>query len=64
MLQMERDAILNLLNGTEPGQVTVTRHFTFRILKYVMVPILLLLSAQFPDTLGQIISWFSTTQGH
>lgn len=64
MLQMERDSILNLLNGTEPGQVTVTRHFTFRILKYVMVPILLLLSAQFPDTLGQIISWFSTTQGH
>ena len=59
MLQMERDTILNLLNGTEPGQVTVTRHFTFRILKYVMVPILLLLAAQFPDTVGQIISWFS-----
>lgn len=64
MLQMERDTILNLLNGTEPGQVTVTRHFTFRILKYVMAPILLLLAAQFPDTIGQIISWFSIAGTH
>ena len=64
MVQMERDVVLSALNGTKPGQVQVTRQFTFRILTYVMIPILLLLSAQFPDTLGQVISWFSAFQGH
>ncbi|MEJ2007594.1 MAG: hypothetical protein P8Z30_05445, partial [Acidobacteriota bacterium] len=64
MLQMEREVVLSMLNGTEPGQVKMTRHFTFRILKYAMIPILLLLAAQFPDTVGQIVSWFSAAQGH
>lgn len=64
LLQIERDAVLSMLNGTTPGQVTLTRHFTFRVLTYVMIPILALLSAQFPNTVGQIVSWFSTTQAH
>ena len=63
-LQMERDVVLSVLNGTTPGQVTVSRQFAFRVLTYVMIPILALLSAQFPDTVGQIVSWFSATQGH
>jgi hypothetical protein len=64
LLQIERDAVLSMLNGTTPGQVTLTRQFTFRVLTYVMIPIFALLSAQFPNTVGQIVSWFSTTQGH
>lgn len=64
VLQMERDAVLSALNGTTPGKVKVTRQFAFRVLTYVMVPILVLLSVQFPDTIGQIVSWFSATQGH
>ena len=64
-LQMERDMLLGLLNDkSTPGQVTVTRQFTFRILTYVMIPILALLSAQFPATVGTILSWFSAAQGH
>ena len=63
LLEMERDTVLSALNGTTPGQVTVSRQFAFRVLTYVMIPILALLSAQFPDTVGQIVSWFSAT-GH
>lgn len=63
-IQMERDVVLSALNGTTPGQVKMSRQFAFRILTYVMIPILALLSAQFPDTLGQVISWFTAFQGH
>ena len=64
LLQLERDPVLSMLNGTAPGQVKVSRQFTFRVLAYVMIPILALLSAQFPDTIGLIVSWFGTTPGH
>jgi len=64
LLQMERDVVLSVLNGTAPGHVTVSRQFTFRVLAYVMIPILALLSAQFPDTVGLIVSWLGAAPGH
>ena len=64
LLQMERDVVLSLLNDTTPGQVTVTRRFVFRIFMYVLVPVLALLGAQFPSTVGQIASLIGAVGGH
>ncbi|MGH9431435.1 MAG: hypothetical protein ACRD3T_07815 [Terriglobia bacterium] len=64
LLQVERDVVLSLLNGTAPGQVTVTRQFVFRIFMYVLLPVLALLSAQFPATVGQIASLIGVAAGH
>jgi len=54
--QMNRDPILSMLNGTTPGRITWDREFILRIFIYGVVPVLALLGAQFPDTIGQILS--------
>jgi len=63
LVQMERDVVLSALNDTTPGQVTLNREFVFRIFIYVVLPILALLGAQFPDTLGRLLSAVGATQG-
>jgi hypothetical protein len=55
-VQMNRDPILSNLNGTKPGKITWDREFVLRIFFYGIVPILALLGAQFPDTVGQLLS--------
>ena len=55
-IQINRDPVLSSLNGTKPGQISWDRDFVFRILTYGIVPILALLGAQFPQSVGQIIS--------
>jgi len=55
-IQINRDLVLSSLNGTKPGQISWDRDFVFRILTYGIVPILALLGAQFPQSVGQIIS--------
>jgi hypothetical protein len=62
-VQMDRDFILSSLNDTVPGQVTWNRELVLRILIYVVLPILALLGAQFPDTFGQLTSLLGTLQG-
>jgi hypothetical protein len=54
--QMNRNPILSYLNGTKPGQISWDREFVGRMLVYGLVPILALLGAQFPDSVGQIVS--------
>jgi hypothetical protein len=61
-VQMGRDRVLSLLSNTPPGQVTWTREFFFRILLYVVMPVLTLLGAQFPESLSRILSWVGTFQ--
>lgn len=63
-VQMERSKVLSLLSGSVPGRVTLNREFVMRILIYGLVPIVTLLSAQFPDVIRQILSWLSVVQGH
>lgn len=58
-VQMNRDPILSMLNGTTPGRITWDREFILRIFFYGVVPVLALLGAQFPDTIGQILSRFA-----
>ena len=61
-IQMNRDAVLSSLNGTAPGQINWDREFVFRILIYVIFPLLALLGAQFPQTVGQILSHLVPTE--
>jgi uncharacterized membrane protein len=62
-VQMGRDRILSDLSGTKPGEVTWNRDFILRTLLHGLVPILVLLSAQFPEGLKRAFSWLSFSQG-
>jgi flagellar biosynthesis protein FlhB len=61
-VQMDRDTVLSLLNGTNPGQINFSRELMLRTLLYVAVPLLALLGAQFPESLRQILSLFTAAQ--
>jgi hypothetical protein len=58
-VQMNRDPILSYLNGTTPGKINWDREFVLRILTYGVIPVLALLGAQFPDSIRQVISYFT-----
>jgi hypothetical protein len=62
-VQMNRDKVLSLLSGGEPGKVTWNRDFVWRVLIHGLLPILALLSAQFPEVLQQLLSWLRVLQG-
>ena len=62
-VQMDRDTVLSLLNGAKPGQVHFSRELVLRTLLYFGVPLLALLGAQFPQSVGKIISVFTAAQG-
>ncbi len=62
-MQMDRDTVLSLLNGAKPGQVHINREFVLRIFLYIGAPLLALFGAQFPESLGKIISVFTAAQG-
>jgi hypothetical protein len=62
-VQMNRDKMLSLLSGTNPGELNLNKDFVFRVLIHGLVPILALLSAQFPEVIQQIFSWFRYIQG-
>ncbi len=62
-LDASRDRTLSLLANTTPGQITLTRDLLSRLLLHVVLPLVALLGAQFPESLSQILAWFSRTQG-
>jgi hypothetical protein len=62
-VQMDRDAVLSLLNGAEPGQINISFELVARTLLYIGAPLLALLGAQFPDTVGKIVSVLTAAQG-
>ncbi len=62
-IQMDRDAVLSILSGTTPGQISWNWEFIFRIITYVFLPISALLGAQFPEVLRQAMSWMGSLQG-
>jgi hypothetical protein len=55
-VQMNRDAVLSSLNGTKAGQISWDREFVVRLFFYGVVPVLALLGAQFPESVGEIIT--------
>src|SRR5262249_34445749 len=62
-VQINRNRIISMLDGTTPGRFNWDSAFTVRILLFGVVPILTLLGAQFPNTLGGIISWIGRLGG-
>jgi hypothetical protein len=56
-VQISRSRIISMLYGTTPGHFSWDSAFTVRILMFGVIPILTLLGAQFPNTLGAIMSW-------
>jgi len=61
-VQMGRDRVLSLLANTVPGQITWNREFLLRMLLYVVVPVLTLLGAQFPESMRRMLSWLGAFQ--
>lgn len=61
-VQMNRDPILSNFNGTTPGKITWDKGFVLRVILYGVVPILALLGAQFPDVIGQFISYIAPAE--
>jgi hypothetical protein len=62
-VQMNRDPVLSNLNGTKAGKISWDWDFAFRIFLYVIVPILALLGAQFPQSVGQVLSHIIPGEG-
>ena len=58
-IQMERDTVLSLLNGTQPGEVNFNRELVLKVALYLAVPLLALFGAQFPESVQQILSLFT-----
>jgi hypothetical protein len=62
-VQEGRDKTLSLLNGRTPGKLNITRDFVMRVLFHGVVPVILLLGVQFPESMRQIFSWLSVFEG-
>jgi len=60
-LQMSRNSIISHL--TQTGRLDWNADFITRLLVYGAAPVLALLSAQFPDTLRQIVAWLGPAKG-
>src|SRR5262249_13200666 len=56
-VQMNRDKVLSILSGGVPGQLNWNRDFIFRVAIHGLLPILALLSVEFPEAIQQIFSW-------
>ena len=62
-IQMNRNNIISHLTQTNPGRLDWNADFIMKLLVYGAAPVLALLSAQFPDTLRQIVAWFGPAKG-
>ena len=56
-VQINRERILSMLAGTTPGKLNVDGNFISMVLVFGILPILALLGAQFPHSLGGLFSW-------
>ena len=54
-VQMERDATLSAIGGTEAGKVPFAWPFVSKMLTYVLLPALTLTAGQFPS-IGRLLS--------
>jgi len=62
-VQMDRDTVLSLLNGGEPGKINISLELVARTFLYIGAPLLAMLGAQFPETLGKILAALTAAQG-
>jgi hypothetical protein len=62
-IQMNRNSIISHLTQTNPGRLDWNADFITKLLVYGAAPVLALLSAQFPETLRQIVAWLGPAKG-
>jgi len=60
-VQINRDRVISMLKGTEPGHFNWDSTFSLQLLLYGVIPILTLLGAQFPHVLTGFFSQSWTT---
>jgi hypothetical protein len=63
-VRMNMDGVLSMLQGTAPGYFTLNSSFIVQLLFVGIIPILAMLGAQFPHSLGAIFSWFGGIFSH
>jgi hypothetical protein len=65
-LQMDRDATLSVIGGTQPGQISFDKAFFANVALYVVVPALSVVATQFPEVgrlLGRVADEFLRVAG-
>ena len=60
-VQMNRNATLSLLSGTNPGELNWNSQFILQVLIHGLIPLLAITGAQFSDSLQEMISWLGIT---
>jgi hypothetical protein len=59
MSRLNRDEVLSRITKTEPGQITWNSTFILNLLVFGAVPLLTLISSEFPAVRDLLFSWFS-----
>ena len=57
LFEMERDAVISWISGTEERKVSWDRAFVARFASYAGLPILALLAGQFPQIRDALFQW-------
>ncbi len=60
---INRDPILSMFSGTDPGQFNWDSTFTMHLLLFAVIPVLTLLGAQYPHALAGTFSWIGSVFG-
>lgn len=56
-MQMDRDVLLSRIAKTQAGRLTLDRAFLGRVLTWVVLPIVGVAMAQYPDAAHTVFSW-------
>ncbi|MCI0412911.1 hypothetical protein L0222_08940 [bacterium] len=62
LIQMNRDEILSRISKTSVNKISWDRSFASRLLMYVVLPLVTLFAAQFPEVGGFLLSWLEPVQ--
>jgi len=57
LIQMNRDEVLSRIDRTEPGKVTWNLRFVMNLLTFGALPLLTLLSSEFPELRKFLFAW-------
>jgi len=62
-LDMERNALLSYMSGSEPGKITWDVGFISQMIVYAGLPILALVAAHFPEVGKPLFDWIRPLAG-
>jgi hypothetical protein len=62
-LSMNRDRVISLLSGTTPGALNWNSTLMVQLTTHALIPVLVLLGAQFPGRLARLMGWFGGILG-